>query len=95
MMRALTIGLRDDLLRTSTNIFSIEEHQKAAIKWLKHAHDMSSDDGVSYGYYLRGRPFSSSRIGWRSSYIETSGYITETFYDVSKRYGRLCAVFHH
>ncbi|MBL4853781.1 MAG: hypothetical protein JKY25_06030 [Robiginitomaculum sp.] len=86
MMRALTIGLRDDLLRTSTNIFSIEEHQKAAIKWLKHAHDMSSDDGVSYGYYLRGRPFSSSRIGWRSSYIETSGYITETFYDVSKRY---------
>jgi hypothetical protein len=56
-----------------------ERHLAAAIAWLKRAHDRSPDDGVSYGYSLRG--------GWRPSYRETSGYITVTFLDVADRLG--------
>jgi hypothetical protein len=51
-------------------------HLQAALNWLKLAHDASPDQGVSWGYSLRG--------GWRQlSYRETSGYIAETFFDIA------------
>lgn len=53
-----------------------EIHLKAAEQWLKRAHDLSPDDGVSYGYSIRG--------GWRPSYRETSGYIATTFFDLAR-----------
>jgi len=52
-------------------------HLKAAVDWLKRAHSSSPDDGVSYGYSLKG--------GWRPSYRETSGYIAVTFFNVAKQ----------
>jgi len=59
-------------------------HYNAAVSWLKRAHDSTTDDGVGYGYYMRGLPFQLYGFGWRPSYVETSGYIIETFYDAEK-----------
>jgi uncharacterized protein YyaL (SSP411 family) len=53
------------------------DHLQAAEDWLKRAHDQVGDDGVSYGYSLRG--------GWRPSYRETSGYIATTFFDLARQ----------
>ena len=52
-------------------------HLQAAEDWLKRAHDQNDDDGVSYGYSVRG--------GWRPSYRETSGYIATTFFDLARQ----------
>jgi hypothetical protein len=52
-------------------------HLQAAEDWLKRAHDKNGDDGVSYGYSVRG--------GWRASYRETSGYIATTFFDLARQ----------
>lgn len=54
-------------------------HLDAAIRWLKRAHDMGQDGGVSYGYCLRG--------GWRPPYRETSGYISATLFELAERLG--------
>lgn len=54
----------------------LEAHLLAAETWLKRAHDQGSDDGVSYGYSIRG--------GWRPSYRETSGYIATTFFSLAR-----------
>ena len=54
-----------------------EAHLRAAVDWLKRAQAMTPDDGVSYGYSIRG--------GWRPSYRETSGYIAVTFFDLAKQ----------
>ncbi|WP_017651778.1 hypothetical protein [Fortiea contorta] len=59
------------------NVYEVEKHLEAAVQWLKRAHDSSPDDGVSWGYSLKG--------GWRQSYRETSGYIAETFLDLAKQ----------
>lgn len=55
---------------------SRENHLRSAVDWLKRAAEASPDDGVSYGYSVRG--------GWRPSYRETSGYIAVTFYDLER-----------
>ncbi len=55
------------------------QHMKAAEAWLCRAHDRTehgADNGVSYGYSVRG--------GWRPSYRETSGYILTTFFDLAR-----------
>jgi uncharacterized protein YyaL (SSP411 family) len=52
-------------------------HLQAAEDWLRRAHDQNDDDGVSYGYSVRG--------GWRPSYRETSGYIATTFFDLARQ----------
>ena len=59
-----------------------DAHLWAAINWIKRAQDASEDDGVSYGYYLRPMGKKLSTMGWRESYVETSGYIIETLYDI-------------
>ena len=64
-----------DLCSRTVAVASLEAHLNAATDWLRRAHDCSADDGVSWGYSLRG--------AWRSSYRETSGYIAETFFDLA------------
>lgn len=55
-------------------------HLLAAQDWLRRAHDQGSDDGVSYGYTVRG--------GWQPSYRETSGYIATTFFTLAQDSGK-------
>lgn len=64
-----------DLLGIQPRAADPEAHLHAVEAWLKRAHDRGSDDGVSYGYSIRG--------GWRPSYRETSGYIATTFFDLA------------
>lgn len=54
-------------------------HLAAAVQWMKHCHDQNPDDGVSWGYSLKG--------SWRESYRETSGYIANTLFELAKRHG--------
>jgi len=68
-----------DALNTLPALSNPASHQKAAEDWLKRAHDQVGDDGVSYGYTIRG--------GWRPSYRETSGYIATTFFDLARQRG--------
>lgn len=65
-----------DAVGSHTPRESRESHLRAAVDWLKRAAAASPDDGVSYGYSIRG--------GWRPSYRETSGYIAVTFYDLEQ-----------
>lgn len=66
------------------------DHLDAAVNWLKRAHDHGEDHGVSYGYCLRGPNIKNiGAMGWRPSYLETSGYIVETFYDLADRSGEV------
>ncbi len=53
-----------------------EAHLNSAIAWLTRAQDFGLDDGVSYGYTIRG--------GWQPSYRETSGYIATTFFNLAR-----------
>ena len=65
-----------DLLGIRPRTGELDAHLRAAEEWLKRAHDRGSDDGVSYGYSIRG--------GWRPSYRETSGYIATTFFNLAR-----------
>lgn len=49
-------------------------HINSALAWLKRAQDKSEDGGVSAWFSLIN--------GWRPSYIETTGYIIDTFLEV-------------
>lgn len=52
-----------------------KSHVVAGIDWLSRAQDKSGDNGVSAWYSLVN--------GWQPSYIETTGYIINTFLDAS------------
>ena len=75
----ITTTLRDTRPATPT-AHGPDRHIEATIAWLCRAHDATTDDGVSYGYSVRG--------GWRDSYIETTGYIVCTFYNYAEITGR-------
>jgi hypothetical protein len=75
-LRTFTELAAKDLLGIRTRTVVAESHLRAAEEWLKRAHDQGADDGVSYGYSIRG--------GWRPSYRETSGYIATTFFDLAR-----------
>src|SRR5262252_378034 len=47
-----------------------DDHLSEAIAWLQRAQDITGDGGVSGRYHLR--------LGWTSSYPETTGYIIPT-----------------
>jgi uncharacterized protein YyaL (SSP411 family) len=70
-IRSLTTAVIEDLVGkkhpTSTNSI----HIKSALAWLEKAQDVTNDGGVSAWYSLLN--------GWRPSYIETTGYIINTF----------------
>ncbi|BDA73296.1 hypothetical protein CAL7716_074620 [Calothrix sp. PCC 7716] len=66
-----------DMFATLPVIDEPQKHLSAAVSWLKRAHDISLDDGVSWGYSLKG--------GWRTSYRETSGYIAVTFFNLAQQ----------
>jgi hypothetical protein len=76
LMRCFAERSVHDLIFTPQTIYLPQQHLDAAMQWLKLAHDRSPDDGVSWGFSLRG--------AWRTSYPETSGYIAETFFDLAK-----------
>ncbi len=57
----------------------LEAHLSAALAWLKRAQDAGSDRGVSYGV-----KFGSD---FEVSYPETTGYICQTFVEMSRRTG--------
>ncbi|MBS0322930.1 MAG: hypothetical protein JSR19_03670 [Proteobacteria bacterium] len=67
-----------DLAHILPRVSTPESHLLSAESWLKHAQDQGNDDGVSYGYSLRG--------GWRPSYRETSGYIATTFFNLARHH---------
>ena len=69
-----------DLVRGRPRSAEPERHLAEAIAWLERAQDRTPDGGVAYGYSLKG--------GWRSSYVETTGYIARTFFDLAKDLGR-------
>ena len=86
MIATLTKVVLTDITSKALKSAEHDKHLKAAIAWLKRAHDSTDDGGVGYGYYLRGNPFSDFGFGWRASYVESSGYILETFYDIAAAY---------
>lgn len=61
----------EDLRKRKHEIHGNETHIKAALEWLCLAQDRTGDGGVAAWY--------SPLIGWGSSYIETTGYIIDTF----------------
>lgn len=72
-----------DLLGMRPRKMTVAAHLQAAEAWLKRAHDQNAhdrdaDDGVSYGYSIRG--------AWRPSYRETSGYIATTFFELARHH---------
>lgn len=56
----------------------LNEHLFAALDWLCRAQDQTSDQGVSAWYSLL--------TGWQPSYIETTGYIINSFFDCAEYY---------
>ncbi len=77
LLKCFAPRIMGDLFLGPQTIGGLQEHLEAAISWLKRAHDVTSDEGVSWGYSLKG--------GWRLSYRETSGYIATTFFDLAKQ----------
>lgn len=61
----------EDLRKREHGIYKNETHIKTALEWLCLAQDKTGDGGVAAWY--------SPLIGWASSYIETTGYIIDTF----------------
>ncbi|MBC8072378.1 MAG: terpene cyclase/mutase family protein [Deltaproteobacteria bacterium] len=64
-----------DLVPRSGAAHDVDAHLAAGIDWLCRAQDATPDGGVSYGYSLLG--------GWRPSYIETTGYVACTFFNLA------------
>jgi uncharacterized protein YyaL (SSP411 family) len=64
-------------MKVTQPLQSKEKHFEAAVDWLKLAHQKSNNQGVSYGYSIKG--------GWRGPYRETTGYIAVTFFNLAKR----------
>lgn len=64
-----------DLAKDKYPVFANRRHIEAGIAWLSYAQDVTKDGGVSAYYSLT--------KGWASSFVETTGYIIETFIDAS------------
>ncbi|MEP7167005.1 MAG: pectate lyase [Candidatus Woesebacteria bacterium] len=71
----------NDLLGKSHPIQNNDVHIQEGLKWLCHAQDKSGDNGVSAWYSLIS--------GWQPSYIETTGYIINTFLDTDRLYKKM------
>lgn len=55
-----------------------DKYINSAVEWLKKAQDVTGDSGVSAWFSLLS--------GWRPSYVETTGYIINTFFDLALYY---------
>ena len=75
----IRIAARDALPRSSDTPIAATRSDEA-VAWLMRAQDATDDDGVSYGYSIKG--------GWRESYVETTGYIATTFFSLAQAHGR-------
>jgi hypothetical protein len=67
-----------DVARRRRSPVDPRESARAALAWLCRAQDKSGDGGVSYGLSLL--------LGWRPSYVETSGYIIVTLLRYAPRF---------
>lgn len=63
------------------------EDLKAAIEWIKRAHDAGGDGGVSWGFRLGHNFRDGAKLGWQRSYPETTGYIIPTMLRYGETYG--------
>jgi hypothetical protein len=77
LLKCFAGRITKDLFVPPQLVGGLQDHLEAAVSWLKRSHDASPDEGVSWGYSLKG--------GWRPSYRETSGYIAVTFFDLAKQ----------
>jgi len=92
-LKTASVRLSHDILNKKyKGEASDHERLLAAVAWIKRAQDASDDHGVSYGYYLRPLQKKLSTLGWRDSYVETSGYIIETLYDIGENFDDLDAM---
>ncbi len=71
----------NDFLGMTHPVKSDRTHIEAGIEWLCRAQDESGDNGVSAWYSLIN--------GWQPSYIETTGYIINTFLDAKNLFKHL------
>lgn len=69
----------NDLFKKKEKIYENKKHIKEALTWLKRAQDVSNTGGVSAWYSLVSR--------WAPPYIETTGYIIDTFLECADYFG--------
>lgn len=69
-----------DLVGRTYGVHDNQRYILEGLNWLMRAQDASGDGGVSAQYSLF--------HGWDGSYIETTGYILETFFEASKKYAK-------
>ncbi|GAB4539760.1 MAG: hypothetical protein Fur002_05410 [Anaerolineales bacterium] len=74
---AAWLALARDALSLHSRIQNDETHLRAAMDWLRRAHD-NGQGGVALGWSLK--------TGWQPPYPETSGYIIPTFLNYAKKY---------
>ncbi|RUR72233.1 hypothetical protein ACF3DV_23800 [Chlorogloeopsis fritschii PCC 9212] len=77
LLKCFAKSIFNDLFVTDQVVHSLQEHLEAAVNWLKLAHTVNPNHGMSWGYSLKG--------GWRASYREISGYIAVTFFDLARQ----------
>ena len=75
-LKQQTLVLKDRLGIGLTQPTDNRTHLDSAIAWLKHAQDVTGDDGVAQTWLARLNK-------WAPSYPETTGYIIPTFYRYS------------
>lgn len=78
-MKNIYLALREsirDLMQIKYPVEDKSKHLEAGLSWMKRAQDYPNDGGVSAWY--------SMIDGWRPSYVETTGYIIETFIKAAK-----------
>lgn len=72
ILTLINVSLQDIVGRRS-KVKDNNTHIQSALEWLKYAQDINGDGGVASWY--------SPIFGWGPSYIETTGYIIDTFLD--------------
>ncbi|MBF0359066.1 MAG: hypothetical protein HQL70_10705 [Magnetococcales bacterium] len=83
--RSLVIKDQLNYLTNSTTPITGESRERAELarRWLLAAQKTTPDNGVSLGYFLN----NNSRMEWRESYPETTGYIIQSLIDHHRQYG--------
>jgi len=74
------IALSDSFAPAASTAAPLAEHAHSTLDWLIRAHDATQQQGVSYGFSLRG--------GWLPAYRETTGYILTTFFRAARQFER-------
>jgi hypothetical protein len=83
---AFRLTLRDFLRRRAQAPRPLSEHLRAAIDWIRRAHDAAGGGGVARSYCVAWNP-SFRKRGWLNAYPETTGYIIPTLFDYARDTG--------